>query len=272
MNKPPIGAAPSLGHPIYAGLETHVSTATSGRPSVLLFNEGAGKYASTLVGGRWVKNPFVGSVTWARGRFGRALQFGGGAYVDIGDDAASGDQRGTIIVWLKPASIGVAQSILSDYLDSNNIFHVKLGTAGTINVQALSSSINDSTSATTTTLVAGKWYQCAWTSNGGAWKMYVNGILQATTQASGSNSGLWFKWLTNLTGTVGDMRIGWDGTGFNQPFTGIIDHVRILGRQLPQSQIRELYARPFADFLLHARFVAAGSSPVANASRWFLMQ
>jgi hypothetical protein len=266
--KPPVGAIPNYDHWIYRGIGRVAGFGADVGYDSWLFNEGAGAQVSSAFFGPYHAGTLTSAPTWGPGLFGGpALRFASGSYVDTGNTVTT-STVGSIVAWINPASLASGGAIVAKWQSSSAIFAFLVNSSGQLECQYFVDGVtNNATVATTTTITVGMPWQVVVTSDGSLWRFYVNSIPQATTQLAGSNVGNWINVIAN-----GPIRIGYDGAFY--PFNGTIDHVRIFNRALAQPEIQQLYAEPFADYVIPQamRFAGISTAQQSAAYRWFLVQ
>lgn len=186
-------------------------------------------------------NGTTSNATSATGKYGNGYTLTGtsSSYVGLGTDLFETQGSGTISAWVKTTSLASYQNIFSTSVTSTqNTLHMAITPSGQLYVQHYSSALskNDATGATTTTITANSWYHVAVTGNGTTWKLYINGVEQATTQIAGANSGYWFDDLAAGTHTtrLGNLLVD---SALNSALTGTIDDFRVYDSVLTADQI-----------------------------------
>lgn len=225
QTKPPAGAQVDRGHPISQGLV-----------GCWLFNEGGGKAIYDIAGAFYTGLFTHGAPLWVPGRFGgKAIQFAGGSEgitfarnypITSGADTSQGGsgKAGSFVWWFYSTSVS---GFRGHWGQSNNLAVYTNGTSLTRYNGRISS---------TQAIATGKWYQAVLTCEGAATKLYLNGVLDA----SSSNSALY-----NLSA------IGFDGA--DEGIAGKIDHFRLYNRCLSASEVMLLYGQPFAGIVTPRR-------------------
>ncbi len=168
-----------------------------------------------------------GAATWvAAGKIGTALSLNGtDAYVDCGTDASLDiSEAGTLSAWVHTA-------------DANNAEHNPFVTKGD---QAYALKHNTSNQMETF-IYDGDWYTAAWDideSFNGEWhhvastydglhlRLYVDGVLRATTEHAGT-----------IASTAYNVNIGRNAQNTDRLYEGLIDEVRIYDGALPPTEI-----------------------------------
>jgi len=117
----------------------------------------------------------------------------------------------TFECWVYPTAITGYHTFLGQWGAPDNVFIWKMNSSGRMYLENLSTAIT----ATSTTIVVNQWQHIALTRNSNTIRMFVNGVLDATTA---TRSGTYYS--------SGAMRIG--ASGVNENFTGYISNMRIL--------------------------------------------
>ncbi len=174
--------------------------------------------------------------TYAPGKKGQGLLFGGDDFYDVTEYAVEGRQvnssqplnleAGTVAFWFKAASsmnTGVGYLVSKSYAYNLRIYH------GTLYVGHANATVS-----TNTQVVDGAWHHCAISfsnhvSNGTA--VYVDGALISTITAS----------FLNNSGTGVGFGVG--GGGYGQPefFSGTMDEIMVFNRPLNRAEVLSLY-------------------------------
>jgi chitodextrinase len=207
------------------------STSTVGLVAEWSFDDGSGTTAQDDSG-----NGHTGTISnaaWsATGKYGGALAFNGSnSWVTVADAAFLDLTTGmTIEAWVNPTSLTGWRSILlkertgglaySMYATNPDLGSLPPGTF--INLGAAS----DINSSGTQALPLNTWTHLAGTYDGSQLKMYVNGSLLQTINASGS-----------ITVSNGVLRIGGNSV-YGEYFAGLIDEIRLYNRALALAEIQ----------------------------------
>lgn len=117
----------------------------------------------------------------------------------------------TFECWINPNSITGFQTFLGQWGDTSSVFIWKMNSSGRMYLENLSTAIT----ATSTTIVANQWQHIALTRSSNTIRMFVNGVLDATTA---TRSGTYYS--------SGLMRVG--ASGVNEPFAGYISNMRVI--------------------------------------------
>ena len=183
-------------------------------------------------------NGTITGATWtSSGKYGKALVFDGGDYVNCGNDGSlSIASNISISMWIKVNSFGTyyASHLINRWTgttDANYVLYFFGNYSGNNNQGKLTMYANrggawSSVSSVYTITELGKWYHIAWeysSSTGG--QLYIDGVAYGSRVGSG----------VLATNTTGSTKI--DSGSFN----GTIDEVRIYNRTLTQDEITSLY-------------------------------
>ncbi|NOQ28325.1 MAG: T9SS type A sorting domain-containing protein [Bacteroidales bacterium] len=176
---------------------------------------------------------FVGNQSFAQNF---ALQFDGDDdEITVADDATLNPTDAlTVEVWIKADK-------WEDAIHEGTIIGKQVGepdrgyclTAAVNGTAEFSVSINESWEKATTDeiMVIGTWYHLAGVYDGSTVKIYVNGVLQSTTEVTGTHS--------VATGT--DLYIGENPTWGGRNFEGTIDDIRIWNIARTETEISDYY-------------------------------
>jgi len=196
------------------------------------FDEGAGTIAEDSSG--YGNDGTIYGATWVDGKYGKALSFDGtDDYVDCGNAASlSPTNEETVIMWVKP-SAGYGELYprliahddyvrLYVYIDSaTGRLHIHFYTSG--GIAGVTSSLS---------LGIDTWTHVAFLYDGDYMKLYLNGVLYATSaKVSGT---------INSAGT--NLAIG-NNLGKTRSFKGVIDEVRVYNRALSAAEIQEVFEK-----------------------------
>ena len=189
----------------------------------------------------------------ATGKFNGAYGFGGSnpnaKYLNKGiTNYRPGDYQGTIEAWINKAGDGWFFSS-SNGTSSDDVFTVKINT-GQLEMcsDKTGSAINRIKGDTV--LSSGSWYHVAVTSDGSAYKLYVNGVPQTLSIPGGINNGDWFGDISNRTNlTVGGLLL----TSQNWSINASLDEVAVYSRELSPTEILDHYKRGALRFKYQVR-------------------
>lgn len=179
------------------------------------------------------------------GKFGKGLDFDGSDdEVDLGQDTFT-DAQGTIEACVKFVNLSQHQTFFaaSDNTDLANYMKPEIINTGYFRFQ------HEATNYVTgnTLLSAGTFYYTAVISNGSAWTLYVNDILQSLT-VGGFNNGNWFS---DLPTGDHDIWIGrWERSTSSRSFNGVIDEVRVSSIARTAAWLKATYEGLWDDLLV----------------------
>ena len=153
----------------------------------------------------------------------------------------STDTKGSITAWvntsgaaadyviLSAADTATASYALFFQVDGAN-GNIAIGTtiAGTINEVRGGTTVND-----------GNWHYVCVTSDGAAWKLYVDAVEETLTATTGSNDGSWFGDLTGADNLVIGALVQSSTSGY---FSGSLDEVSVFDYPLSAAQILDQYS------------------------------
>ena len=113
--------------------------------------------------------------------------------------------------WVYPTAFTGYHTFLGQWQSGNLVFIWKMNSSGRMYLENLSTAIT----ATTTTIVANQWQHIALTRSSNTIRMFVNGVMDATTA---TRSGTYYS--------TAAMYVGASGAG--EPFTGYISNMRVV--------------------------------------------
>jgi hypothetical protein len=176
------------------------------------------------------------SVTYSTGKINNGGVFNGSAYLAIANDASLNPSYITISAWIKVSTTGVYQAICSkDAVSGGRVWQFRISNTNKLEFIPFNASTNVVVTGATT-ITDNLWRHVTGTYDGTTTKIYVNGILDAS---SGSLTGVLRSGQTN------DVYIGADYTGSPSPvanyLTGSIDEVGIWSRALTADEVSQLY-------------------------------
>lgn len=202
------------------------------------FDEGTGEIVKDVTGNKH-DGKFVGAIKWVDGKFGKALEFDGKSYVEVphADDLAI-ETNLTFSAWFKPNvtinSTNYGYRLMVKNNDYFFLFNYKEGDKGLGNLGFLlkdPGGVNHVAHSTTGEWKAGTWYHATGTFDGKQIKIYINGILEATT---------------DYVGKIGNSKLTvWIGAD-DAPsyFPGVIDEVRIYKATATDAEVKQIMAGP----------------------------
>jgi hypothetical protein len=201
--------------------------APAGLVAAYSFGEGSGMSVADASGGG--NTGTVSGATWvAGGKFGGALSFNGsGALVTVADAASlrlSGAM--TVEAWVDPAVLGASwRCVVFKELPGAMAYslYASDGTGkpvGQVNVGGEQNVFGASAPP------LNAWTHLAVSYDGGALRLYVNGVLAATKSLAGA-----------IAASTGALRIGGNSV-WGEYFSGLIDEVRVYNRALTASEIQ----------------------------------
>ena len=189
------------------------------------FNDGSGTITSDS-SGNGLAGSLVGSPTWTTGKFGGALSFdGSGTDVNLNNPASLQSSSVTLSVWYKPSGSPVDYPAFFGHGTGGWVMGLDTGNSGKIFVaQSGQLPYIDSTTIPNDPNI---WYHIVATISGSTTKIYVNGSLEATSDATPA-----FTFANSLS-------IGRDN-GAGGAINGVIDQARIYSGALSAGQIADL--------------------------------
>ena len=202
-----------------------VVNAASGLVAAYGFEEGSGTTVSDASGNG--NTGTISGATWSTaGKYGNALSFNGsGAVASVPNSTSLGlSSAMTVEAWVYPTSVSGWEPVIYKY---NDLFYllgassVATGPATGVGDTGTSGDIISSGSS----LSANTWTHLAGTYNGATTKLYVNGVLVASSSHTGS-----------IASSTYPLTIGGNTVDGNY-FTGLIDEVRVYNQALSAAQI-----------------------------------
>lgn len=154
-------------------------------------------------------------------------------WVEILNDTSLNSTSYTIEAWIKPASFGWLEGIVSRYMPGGNGYVLRMSPTSPYN------KINFNEADANYTLTANTWYHLAAVNNNGVNTLYINGVAFSV----GGN---------NMPNNSGKIAIGNDY--MERWFNGLIDEVRIWKTALPASAINDWMAQPVTN--LHPQWAS----------------
>ncbi len=236
ISKPLLGTQLNWAHPLNKGLVGY-----------WLFNEGMGNKVNdlsmngnvgTLMGMAFPSTPASG---WNPGKKGVGLNFDGvNDYVDCGNNASLNITTTiTISAWINHnVAIDITSTILAKdgVLDNTRAFQMVKYLNGKIRFILWDSVGGAHALYSDNNSLSNIWYHVVGTYDGVTQKLYVNSILQST---SNTMTGIKSVITTHVI-------IGMFSTNYAK---GAIDDVRIYNRALSANEVMELYIDPYGSFL-----------------------
>ncbi|MFZ5424170.1 MAG: LamG domain-containing protein, partial [Patescibacteria group bacterium] len=213
------------------------------------FNENTGTSANDTTGSGNLGT--LSGATWTTGAPGKstALVFDGSDdYVEIGTDSkVDNSAQGSITAWVYPHDMTATNRAIFGFGGAATGFAGRLEFYTYNGGLFISQNTNGATQNWIRTnysqLTTNNWHHVAVTSDGAAWKLYINGVEQTTLLGAGSNNGNWFSDTTATAPvhtTIG--RIFHNGT-WKEPYYGKIDEVTLYDYELSPAQVAYNYNR-----------------------------
>ena len=188
------------------------------------FNEKTGTTV-TDKSGNDITGSFIGSPSWVQGKFGGGLELSGsGQYVGTSNNSLLNNTKAfTVEAWINPDSLG--QKMILGNTVNNFVFDLRNGISLYVRD---ASGWGTSAQSGAGTIVTGEWQHVAGVFDGSTIKVYINGVLKATTSRP----------TTLVSGDFG-LKIGTYGAGGGWLYDGRIDEVRFYNYARTQKQIIE---------------------------------
>jgi len=197
------------------------------------FNEKTGKKAEDASGngndGKLIDGP-----KWVEGKFGSALEFGGGSYVEVADNPSLDlINSATLMAWFKLTD---KLTNTSRMMSKNNSIFVIFDFSNKSSLDFLVKPDNDFVESKIVDWKQGNWYHFAGSFARGKMNIYINGQLEGEKENA-----------AGIAPSDLDLWIGADD--WKMPassFPGIIDEVRIYNKALTEGKIKKLMTTPMA--------------------------
>ena len=235
------GDKPSFEHTQRYGL-IRGHWANTNRVGLWLFNQGSGGQVFDLSGNGNTGTFGTGAASpiWSPGKFGSAVSFDGGDYIEAANSVSLNPTRISIFAWVYANSFDNAfPRIVAKDDDGEGQAYQFLIEEITSTIGKLFFRIRDGASwyggAFDTVFSVGNWYFVAGTYDGITIKGYVNDLQEPTTYAH----------IGSITTDTGVVRIGQKSNNLSYGWNGLIDIPSICNRALTASEIALLCREPF---------------------------
>jgi glucose/arabinose dehydrogenase len=197
------------------------------------FNAGSG---TTAADGSGTGNPgTISGAAWtASGKYGAALSFNGAnSWVTVGDSNSLDLTNGlTLEAWVQPAALGTTwRTVIFKERPGGMVYSLYANQDTSRPVGQVFTGAERNVTGTAA-LGLNVWTHLGSTYDGANLRLYVNGVLVATTAVTGA-----------MSASTGVLRIGGNSI-WNEWFSGAIDEVRVYNRALSQSQIQSDMTTP----------------------------
>ena len=207
--------------------------AANGLVAAYGFEEGTGTTAADASGTG--NSGTTSNTTWSTaGKYGKALSFNGSSsYVNVPDSNSLDLTTGmTIEAWVRPSSLGSAwRTVVLKQQTGALAYGLYANNNATRPVGYVFNAAERSAGGSSA-LAVNTWSHLATTYDGANLRLYVNGVLAATTATTG-----------NIVVSTGVLRIGGNSV-WGEYFSGLIDEVRIYNRALSAGEIQVDMATP----------------------------
>ncbi|MDC3988943.1 LamG-like jellyroll fold domain-containing protein [Polyangium jinanense] len=171
-------------------------------------------------------------VTFASGKVGQAFAFNGLTDIRVADSPAlTFPTAMTLEAWINPSNVLLTQAIIGKNRGLLGTGYNLLIGGGKL-VFGMNNGSNFAL-ASNATLSANTWTHVAATRNGNVVKLYINGVLDATSTSAFSSA---------LIDSALPLTIGSEDTVLLRYFTGLIDEPAVWGADLTAAQIAGIYA------------------------------
>lgn len=259
LRKPPLGTQINSGHPLAKGLV-----------GAWLMNEGGGGKVYDITGNN--NTGTLSAVTWPAGNVGVSTGYNGSSSnIDCGRvTKIEGAANLTVSLWCKPSALTQNLTICAKWNYSTQgtfgFQQYQSQSAGDIKLFIATSPTDPGTGygeeTTFQPLKAGQWNHVLFTFTGGTGAtIYVNGKSGAQSRIGSPPS--------TLTSATADFILG-EFQGLGRWWSGSLDNCLVYNRALSPSEIRQLYAQPFA-FMRQPRIILPDTPPLVNTGTrfWF---
>jgi hypothetical protein len=221
-----------------------VSSAQASLIAYWALNDSSGNVAlDSSVNGR--NGAVGGTPDWVAGRVGGALDFDGSTdYIYVVGNGTNISGTMSVALWAKPRNLpytsGYRNFMASDswVVGPPASVHAHLRrTTSLVNFDTdCTTPANGGDVSSTTVLVSNQWYHIAWTYDAaiGEAKMYINGVLEATSTVAGSD-----VVLASPGMTIG-ARVATVTPTYDRYFNGIMDEIRIYNHVLSANEVAAL--------------------------------
>ena len=191
---------------------------------------GSGQYLTNWLGDGTISSSLRTNLTSGSITHNRSMQFNGvDNYVDCGDAEILDLKRGSVSCWFKPAAINQQSVLVSRDDGSNRNWWIYLNNDETVYwTTVVGGTARNAISSTT--YAAGTWMHVVGTHDGSNMKIYINGILENVTAASG-----------DLDNDDVSFTIGAREAGADRHFNGAIDEVAVWTGSLSADSVYALY-------------------------------
>ena len=218
--------AADSGSDTYTATFTETAPPPSGLVAAYGFDEGVGSSVADASGSG--NGGTISGASWTTGRFGGALSFNGtNNWVTVPDANSLDLTRFTISAWVKPASTQSGWRTVALKEKTNGLAYALYANGVSPSAPAVwidaGSEVGTGTGASA--LPAGVWSYVTGTYDGSALRLYVDGVLKATRNTTGT-----------IAATTGPLRIGGNAV-WTEWFNGALDEIRIYNRALSAAEI-----------------------------------
>jgi len=148
------------------------------------------------------------------------------------------DLSGSFSAWINLQSVGINPNTIfgsGDDASATRYFEIAVRAGGQLSIAARNNDVADRVYGNTV-LTTGTWYHVVATSDGTAWKLYVDGVEDTPyTIVSGENAGRWIGAVSARDNiTLGAL---WSNGGLTGPFYGFMKDARYYSRQLSTNEV-----------------------------------
>lgn len=204
------------------------------------FDEGSGTSLYDRSGNGYSSTAFGGAPSWVSGKYGKGLEFNGTSdYVTrTTANFQSSDYAGTISAWVKLTDVADFRYIVHSADEATGNYQLSMSIQGTTGKPYIYQRNNDTADYVvgSTNVADGNWHYVVAVSDGSSYSLFVDGVAETLTAASGSNTGDWLADTPNRDNLV----IGVNKrSSLGAYFKGDIDEVKIYNYARTTKQIVE---------------------------------
>jgi len=167
-------------------------------------------------------------------------------------DFRGSDSSGSVSFWMKSTTVTASGQIIFAVSDGTTNNRLQIGLRGsadssTINLLTTIAGTANGVEVSGTSYSDSEWHHMVITSDGAAWKIYVDGTEASVTAYTGSNTGDWFGDIAATTNTlsIGSLMI----PTAVAPFNGSLDEVTVHSTTLSSSDVTSMYEAGMASFV-----------------------
>ena len=176
----------------------------------------------------------VGGAKWADGKMGKCVDFIAGSYIEVPEiDDYDVTDAASLMAWVKTTSVSTWARIIDKSQWQDNGFDLALSQV--THAPLFEFFVNNTTSQAlaTTPVDDGEWHFVAGTFGAKTLSIYVDGVMEKQVKSTGD---------VDIKPNDFPIRIGIEANpAKGQPYTGMIDEVAILNRELSADEIQKIF-------------------------------